>query len=137
MDKRLVFRRFGVLCDSAKSDQVFSKTTRCESLLEAVSDALAGMDQKGVIRFISSWTKSLLGYNRDDLVGQPIEALVPGPPGQIYATRREDCFAGVRTRSVVLDLELSGRHWDRTEFPASISVSHIDTGDGLLDHGGA
>lgn len=36
-----------------------------------------------------------------------------------------------------LDLELSGRHRDRTEFPANISMSHIDTGNVSWDHGGA
>ena len=54
-----------------------SKTTRFESLLEAVPDALVGMDQKGAIRFVNHQTESLFGYGRDNLVGQPIQTLVP------------------------------------------------------------
>ena len=59
-----------------------SKTTKFESLLEAVPDALVGMDQAGMIRFVNHQTESLFGYDRDNLVGQPIQTLVPEyPPG--------------------------------------------------------
>jgi PAS domain S-box-containing protein len=109
-----------------------SKTTRFENLLEAVPDALVGMDQKGVIRFVNRQTESLFGYDRDELIGQPIETLVPEPLWQIYAEHREGYFADPRTRSSGLDLELNGRQRDGTEFPANISLSHIDTGDVLL-----
>ncbi len=56
-----------------------------EKLLEAVPDALVGMDQKGVIRFVNAQTELLFGYERDQLVGKPIETLVPEPLWQIYA----------------------------------------------------
>jgi PAS domain S-box-containing protein len=109
-----------------------SKTTRFERLLEAVPDALVGMDQEGVIRFVNQQTESLFGYNRDDLIGQPIETLVPEYLWQIYHQHRENYFADPRTRSSELDVELSGRHRDGTEFPVNISISQIDTGDVLL-----
>jgi PAS domain S-box-containing protein len=132
-----VFRLFLVLGFSSKGDPMFSRTTQFEILLEAVPDASAGMDQKSVIRSINRQTKSLFGYNRNDLLAQPIETLVPEPPWQIHAPHREAYFAGRRTQSIGLDPELSGRHRDRTEFPANISMSHIDTGNVLLAHGGA
>ena len=109
-----------------------SKTTRFEKLLEAVPDALVGMDQEGVIRFVNRQTESLFGYDREDLIGQPIETLVPEYLWQIYRQHREDYFADPRTRSSGLDLELSGRHRDGTDFPVNISMSQIDTGDVLL-----
>jgi PAS domain S-box-containing protein len=58
-----------------------SKTTKFESLLEAVPDALVGMDRAGVIWFVNHQTESLFGYDRDNLVGQPIQTLVPEYPG--------------------------------------------------------
>ena len=54
-----------------------AQTTRFEHLLDAVPDALVGMDQKGVIRFVNRQTETLFGYDRDQLIGQPIETLVP------------------------------------------------------------
>jgi PAS domain S-box-containing protein len=108
------------------------KTTRFENLLEAVPDALVGMDQQGQIRFVNRQTESLFGYDRDQLIGQPIEILLPEPLWQIYAEHRDNYFADPRTRSSGLELELSGRQQDGTEFPINISLSHIDTGDVLL-----
>jgi PAS domain S-box-containing protein len=67
-----------------------SKTTRLEKMLEAVPDALVGMDQKGVIRFVNRQTESLFGYDRDELIGRPIETLVPESLWQINAEHRED-----------------------------------------------
>ena len=106
--------------------------TRFESLLEAVPDALVGMDQEGVIRFVNRQTESLFGYDRDQLVGQPIEMVLPEPLWQIYVEHQEDYFADPRSRSSGLDLELSGLQKDGTELPLNISLSHIDTGDVLL-----
>jgi PAS domain S-box-containing protein len=106
--------------------------TGFEHLLEAVPDALVGMDQEGVIRFVNRQTEWLFGYDRDQLIGQPVETLVPETLGEIYAQHREDYFADPRTRSSGLDLQLIGRQQDGTEFPINVSLSHIDTGDVLL-----
>src|ERR1035437_3582668 len=109
-----------------------SKTTRLENLLEAVPDGLVGMDQEGVIRFVNHQTESLFGYDRDDLVGQPIQTLVPEYLWEVYSEHREEYFADPRSRSMGLDLELIGRQRDGTQFPVNITLSHIDTGDVLL-----
>ena len=111
---------------------MFSKTTRFEHLLAAVPDALVGMDQKGVIRFVNGQTESLFGYDRDQLIGQRIEMLVPESLWQIYTEHRQDYFADPRARSSGLDVVLSGRHQDGSELPINVSLSQIDTGDVLL-----
>jgi PAS domain S-box-containing protein len=109
-----------------------SPKTRFENLLEAVPDALVGMDQKGVIRFVNRQTELLFGCDREELIGQPIDVLVPESLWQIYAEHRQGYFADPRTRSLGLELELSGRQRDGTEFPINISLSSIETGDVLL-----
>ena len=109
-----------------------SKTTRLANLLEAVPDALVGMDQTGVIRFVNRQTESLFGYDRDDLVGQPIQVLVPESLSGTYTGHRENDLTDRPFRSIGLDLELDGRQQDGTEFPVHIGVSPIDTGDVLL-----
>ena len=101
-------------------------------MLEVVPDALVGMDQTGVIRFVNHQTESLFGYDRDDLVGQPIQMLVPEYLWEVYTEHQEDYFADPRSRSMGLDLELIGRQRDGTRFPVNITLSHIDTGDVLL-----
>ena len=52
-------------------------TTEFESLLEAMPDGMAGVDPAGVIRFVNRQMESMFGYDHGDLVGLPIETLVP------------------------------------------------------------
>jgi PAS domain S-box-containing protein len=85
-----------------------------------------------VIRFVNHQTESLFGYDRDDLVGQPIQTLVPEYLWEVYTDHQEDYFADPRSRSMGLDLELIGQQRDGTRFPVKITLSHIDTGDVLL-----
>ncbi|HEY5178685.1 MAG TPA: PAS domain S-box protein [Dermatophilaceae bacterium] len=110
-----------------------SKTTKFESLLEAVPDALVGMDTSGVIRFVNHQSELLFGYERDDLVGKHVETLVPQALWQVYLAHRDDYFADPRSRAMALDLELMGRHKDGSEFSVIVSLSGIDTGDVLLE----
>jgi PAS domain S-box-containing protein len=111
---------------------MFSKPMKFESLLEAVPDALVGLDEYGAIRFVNHQTELLFGYDRDDLVGQHIETLVPASLWHDYVAHREGHLADPRSRSIGLDLKLSGRHRDRTGFPVNVSLSHLDTGGVLV-----
>ncbi|MDQ1538757.1 MAG: hypothetical protein QOE58_3150 [Actinomycetota bacterium] len=112
---------------------MFSKATRFESLLEAVPNALVGMDTSGTIRFVNHQSELLFGYERDDLVGRHVETLVPEVLWHVYQAHQGDYFADPRSRSMGLDLEMRGRRSDGVEFPVIISLSGIDTGDVLLE----
>lgn len=116
-----------------------------ESLLEAVPDALLGVDRAGVIRYLNRHAELLFGYHRDDLVGRLIETLVPDSVRPGHPAHREGYFAGPVTRRPTQDQEgtvdkkpasspvcLRGRQRDGTEFPLNLSLSQIDTEDGLL-----
>jgi diguanylate cyclase (GGDEF)-like protein/PAS domain S-box-containing protein len=103
-----------------------------EGLLEAVPDALVGVDQAGVIRFVNHQTESLFGYDRTDLVGQCIETLVPKSFRKVHPAHRDGYVAAPKTREMGTGLELRGQRRDGTEFPVDIALSHVDTGDGVL-----
>jgi PAS domain S-box-containing protein len=109
-----------------------SKTTKFEGLLEAVPDALVGVDHAGVIRFVNRQTELLFGYERDDLIGAPLETLVPESLRPVHKVHRERYVAAPFTRTMGLDLELRGRRRDGTQFPVDIALSHTDTEDGPL-----
>src|SRR5450631_2242331 len=109
-----------------------SKTTKFEGLLEAVPDALLGVDHAGVIRFVNRQTELLFGYERGDLIGAPLETLVPESLRPVHKVHRERYVAAPFTRAMGLDLQLRGRRRDGTEFPVDIALSHTDTEDGPL-----
>jgi PAS domain S-box-containing protein len=114
-------------------------------LLEAVPDALVGVDRAGVIRYINRRALSLFGYESEELVGQPVETLVPDSVRPDHPAHREAYFASPRTRRVEPDRQgsserkpavsprcLHGRRRDGTEFPLNLGLFQFDTGDGLL-----
>ena len=109
-----------------------STTTKFEGLLEAVPDALVGVDDAGVIRFVNRQTELLFGYDRDDLLGAPLETLVPEPLRPVHTVHRQSYAAAPFTRIMGRDLELRGRRRDGTQFPVDIALSHTDTEDGPL-----
>src|SRR5450759_3527891 len=115
-----------------QGEQMSSKTRKFESLLEAVPDALVGMDQAGAIRFVNHQAELLFGYDQDELVGQSLETLVPESLRKAHAAQRESYFSDPLTRALGSGLDLSGRHRDGTEIPVDISLSHLDTVDGPL-----
>ena len=109
-----------------------SKMTKFEGLLEAVPDALVGVDHAGVIRFVNYQTELLFGYDRGDLIGAPLETLVPESLRPIHEVHREGYVAAPLPRTMGQDLELRGQRRDGTQFPADIALSHTDTEDGQL-----
>src|ERR1035438_5438094 len=78
------------LCRGSQGEQMTSQTANFEGLLETASDALVGVDEDGVIRFVNRQSESLFGYERDDVVGQPIEILVPESLRAAHRVHRQD-----------------------------------------------
>ena len=103
-----------------------------EQLLEAAPDAIVGIDGEGKIVLVNGQTESLFGYPRADLLGQPVEMLVPERFRELHPGHRSGYFSEPRTRPMGADLDLYGRRRDGSEFPAEISLSSIDTEDGRL-----
>jgi PAS domain S-box-containing protein len=124
----------GTLVSSAIRD--ISHRTRAEAkfrdLLESAPDAMVIVDQAGLVLLVNSQTEKLFGYTRRLLLGQPVEMLVPerfrgGHPGM-----RGGFFKEPRVRAMGEGRELFGRRQDGTEFPVEISLSPIETEDGLV-----
>lgn len=109
-----------------------SQTTNFEGLLEFAPEALVGVDQAGVIRFVNRQTELMFGYDRDDLVGQPIEILVPESLRADHRVERQNYVQHPRNRAMGRHVKLRGRRRDGIQFPVNIALSPIDTGDGLF-----
>jgi len=101
-------------------------------LLEAVPEALLGVDLSGKIRFVNHHTESLFGYRREELVGSPVELLVPESVRQAHAGHREAFSAAARSRPMGAGQNLTGRRADGSEFPVDISLSPMSTDQDAL-----
>ena len=103
-----------------------------EALLEAAPDAIVGVARDGRITLVSRQAEVLFGYARAELLGRPVEVLVPESARKIHLRHRESYFGEPVTRPIGAGMELAGRRKDGSEFPAEISMSSIDTPDGVV-----
>ena len=115
--------------DPAKSE---GGSSTFEQLLEAVPDAIVGVDVDGKIVLVNSQTEELFGYARDDLLGQTVELLVPERFRDVHRDHRGTYFKEPGTRPMGTRSELFALRRDGSEFPAEISLSSIVAEDGVL-----
>jgi PAS domain S-box-containing protein len=118
----------GVFRDMTQRNVVEGKFRQ---LLEAAPDAMVVMNQVGAIVLVNAELERLFGYGREELLNEPMEVLMPAGlldrlPGTISS------FNQPRLRAMGPGLELFGRRKDGTEFPVEISLSPLETEDGML-----
>ncbi|MEY4510428.1 MAG: Family ership [Pseudomonadota bacterium] len=101
-------------------------------MLDAAPDALVIADAEGTIRLVNAQTEVLFGYQRDELLGAPIELLLPEPLRKEHVAHRDRFAAAPKVRAMGSGLSLFGRRKDGTTFPLEVSLSPLKTEAGLF-----
>jgi PAS domain S-box-containing protein len=102
------------------------------ALLESASQGILLVPNTGRIDLVNASIEQMFGYERQELIGQPVEILLPGRFHEIHAEHRANYFLHPRTRTMGTDLELMGRRKDGTEFPVDVSLSYIKVAEEIL-----
>jgi len=101
-------------------------------LLESAPDAILGADADGHIRLVNRAAVELFGYERDELLGRPIEDLVPAALRGAHVAHRRGFTARARPRAMGENMDLSALRRDGTSVPVEVSLAPVVGPDGPL-----
>ena len=99
--------------------------------LEAIVDAPVGIlqvDEAGRISLANHKLEAMFGYEHDELMGRPIEQLVPGKLRRRHAEHREHFLRDTHDRPMGAKLDIEGRRKDGSTFPVRVSLSSAGRG---------
>lgn len=102
------------------------------TLLESAAEGIVIVDVEGRIRMVNGTAEAIFGYRQAELLGKPVETLLPESRREAHRAHRAGYLAEPRNRAMGNGLELLGRRKDGSEFPVEIALSHAGEGRRLL-----
>ncbi len=101
-----------------------------QNLLESAPDAMIIVDDKGLMVLVNKQAMRMFGYARDEMIGQPIELLLPKSLHDVHVGYRHSYLDTPKLRPMGLGMDLIGLHKDGSEVPVEISLSPVTAGSG-------
>jgi PAS domain S-box-containing protein len=105
---------------------------RFRELLEAAPDAMVIVDEGGMIQLVNGQAEALFGYARSELLGRPVEVLIPERFRATHGAHRTGFVASPKLRPMGSGLALTGRHKDGSEVAIEVSLSPLHTPKGVV-----
>src|SRR5436309_3082341 len=102
------------------------------SIVQSSHDAIVGKSLDGLITSWNPGAEQLYGYTAEELIGRPVEILVPAQKGDVHPGHWARYFAQPDPRPMRAGMQVAARRKNGTEFPAEISMSALETQEGLL-----
>lgn len=125
--------RFSLSVENRKAKEALRDSdAKFRALLEAAPDAMVIVDQHGIIVLVNALTKRMFGYSIEELIGQHVEILMPLQMRESHADHRLAYSTDLQPREMSGGLELLGLRKDGTQFPIEVSLSPLETTQGVL-----
>jgi PAS domain S-box-containing protein len=114
------------ISERKRADEIFRLT------VEAAPNAMVVADHQGKIVLVNSQTEALFGYTRDELLGRPVDILVPPEYRDQHPAHRAEFMSDPQARAMGAGRDLFGLRKDGSEFPVEIGLNPIRTEPGTL-----
>jgi PAS domain S-box-containing protein len=105
---------------------------RFRLIVESTPNAIVMANQEGTIVLVNSQTERLFGYQRDELIGQSVDRLVPERVRSTHPSYRAGFFTDPKTRPMGAGRDLYGVHKDGHEIPVEIGLNPLVTEEGTF-----
>ncbi len=92
-------------------------------VVEAMPDGVVIVDRTGTITLVNREMERMLGYSRDELLGQRVEMLLPSELRTVHESHRQRFQANPRRREMGRGIDLAARRADGSVFPVEISLA--------------
>jgi PAS domain S-box-containing protein len=102
------------------------------SAVDAAPDGIVLVDEAGIIVFVNPMVEQMFAYRRGELVGEPVDRLLPMAARRSHATNRASYIEHPRTRAMGSGLDLLGQKRSGVEFPVEIGLSPVQSGGETL-----
>jgi PAS domain S-box-containing protein len=123
----------GVLAASVNTmaDDLSKADNRFKRLIESAPDAKVVVNSNGIIRLVNAQTEKMFQYQREELIGRPVEMLIPEALAAGHPEHRAHYYADPQVRMMGTSLELYGKRKSGEKFPVEISLSPLETDEGI------
>jgi PAS domain S-box-containing protein len=113
--------------DGTADDAARPPLVSAHELLEAVPDAIVGVDGRGDIAFVNRQAERMFGYSRTEMLGCPVELLMPAALRDAHVGHRAAYVASPATREMGVGLDLVARRKDGSDLPVEVGLSPLRT----------
>jgi PAS domain S-box-containing protein len=113
-------------------EELERKESTIRALLDSATQSVVAVSADRKIVLVNANTEKMFGYSRGELLGQPLEMLVPKSAQERHVEHHGAYFANMQSRPMGIGLDLAGRRKDGTNFPVEIGLSAIKTASGKL-----
>jgi PAS domain S-box-containing protein len=107
------------------------ENVRFHQVVEAAPNAMVMVNKAGLIEMVNAQTEIIFGYSRDELLGRPVDLLLPERFRHQHPGHVASFFSDMSPRAMGAGRDLYGRHKDGSEFPVEVGLNPIETEDGV------
>jgi two-component system cell cycle sensor histidine kinase/response regulator CckA len=105
---------------------------RFKQVVESAPSAMVMIDRAGTIEMVNAQAERVFGYDRSEILGKPIEILIPDRYRKHHPSLRRLFFEAPQSRPMGAGRDLYGVRSDGSEFPIEIGLNPVETDDGTM-----